>query len=146
MSECKFCALLAGPGLETSLPNLVLHDANVVAVLNRRPAAPGHVTLILKAHHARTSNFANAQLSGLGDRVGQLAAALEAIHHPDRVVLLGDGKRTAHLHLHLVPEPAGSALDLGAIVTDLNLPTRAPTLTDHDMIAELSELRERLSG
>jgi diadenosine tetraphosphate (Ap4A) HIT family hydrolase len=42
--------VLAAPDLAVALPNLILQTDTVVAVLNRRPVAPGHVTLILKAH------------------------------------------------------------------------------------------------
>ncbi len=35
-----------------------------------------------------------------------LSELLEERYRPGRVVFLGDGKRSAHLHLHLIPESA----------------------------------------
>ena len=119
MSSCKFCALLSASNLGAALPNLVLETDRVVAALNRRPVAPGHVTLILKAHHEHTSDLVDTHLTGFGEVAGRLARVLEKAYGPARVVLLGDGKRSAHLHFHLIPEPAGATLDLGAAVTDL---------------------------
>lgn len=145
MNACKFCSVLAAPNLGAALPNLLLATDTVVAALNRRPAAPGHVTLILKAHHASTSGFEDGHLAGLGDLIGRISAALEKIHAPERVVLLGDGKRSAHLHLHLIPEPAGSPLDLGAITAALNAPPGPVMLNDADTAAAVHALQEFLS-
>jgi hypothetical protein len=61
-------------------------------------------------------------------------------------VLLGDGKRSAHLHFHLIPEPAGATLDVGFAVTDLNLATRPPTLSDAETTVAVRALREALQA
>jgi len=145
MSDCKFCSLLATPDLGTALPNLLLQTDHMVVALNRRPITPGHLTIILKAHYAHTSDCRDDHLTGLGGLLGRLSRALEKLHVPQRVVLLSDGKRSAHLHLHVIPEPFGSNLDLGAIVTDLNQPTRPATLTDAETAATLERLRAILA-
>ena len=124
MNECKFCQLLATGAAR--LPNFLVETPTAVVALNRRPGAPGHVTVILKAHHPRTSDLVDAHLAGIGGLAGRISAALEKLHAPGRVVLLGDGKRSAHLHLHLIPEPAGQTLDLGAVTAALNLPPPLP--------------------
>jgi diadenosine tetraphosphate (Ap4A) HIT family hydrolase len=146
MSTCKFCDLLAQPDIGAVLPNLILQTDTAVAVLNRRPAAPGHVTIILTTHHRHTGEMVDDHLAGVGGLLGRLSGALEMIHSPYRVVLLGDGKRSAHLHLHLIPEPAGAALELGAVVADLNLTARAATLSDEETAAAVRSLREALSA
>lgn len=145
MIDCKFCQLLAGGDLAARLPNLICETPSAVVALNRRPAAPGHVTVILKAHHARTSELADAHLAGLGDLAGRVSAVLEKLHAPGRVVLLGDGKRSAHLHLHLIPEPAGQTLDLGAVTAALNQPPPLPPLLgDVDTAAAMQTLKQLL--
>ena len=144
MSDCKLCGLLALPDLSVPLPNLVLQTDTAVVVLNRKPAAPGHITIMLKAHHRQTSELIEAHLAGVGTLLGRVSRALEKIHQPQRVVLLGDGKRSAHLHLHLIPEPAGTTLDLGAIVADLSLATRAATIADEELARMAAALRNEL--
>ena len=120
MIECKFCSVLAAPDLAVALPNLILQTDTVVTVLNRRPVAPDHVTLILKAHRPQTGGLVDADLAGLGTLAGRLAAGRERRFRPTRVILLGDGKPGAHIHLHLIPEPAGTLMSLADVVADLN--------------------------
>ncbi len=144
MSDCKFCGLLASGDLATKLPNLVLETPVAVVAINRRPLGPGHLTLILKQHHARTSDFRDPQLAGIGDLIGRLAAVLERLHSPGRVAVIGDGKRSAHLHLHLIPELQDTPLDLGVVVADLNQGTRIPTLSEPDTAAAVRAIRGAL--
>ena len=133
--------MLAAPDLAVALPNLVLQADTVVAVLKRRPVAPGHVTLILKAHRPQTSGLVDADLAGLGTLAGRLAAGLERRFRPARVILLGDGKPGAHLHLHLIPEPAGTPVSLAGAIADLNQAVRPATLNGTDLASLLPELR-----
>jgi diadenosine tetraphosphate (Ap4A) HIT family hydrolase len=144
MSTCKFCALLAQGGLAERLPNLVLETKTAVVAVNRRPLTSGHVTLILKRHHDRTRELRDADLTGVGDLAGRISDALERHYQPHRVVFLGDGKPSAHLHFHLIPEPAGTPLDLGAVVSDLNLTARPNTLLDAELTALVEMLRSSL--
>lgn len=146
MNDCKFCGLLAGGDLAAKLPNLVIETPTAVVAVNRRPHGPGHLTLMLKRHHTRTSEMQDANLAGVGDLLGRLAGALERLHSPGRVVLLGDGKRSAHVHLHLIPEPTAAPLDLGAVVTDLNLSVRPPTLSDAETAATVKAVRAALNA
>lgn len=147
MNDCKFCQLLAGGNLASRLPNLLGETPAAVVALHRRPAAPGHVTIILKAHHAHTSELVDAHLAGIGDLAGRVSAALEKLHAPGRVVLLGDGKRSAHLHLHLIPEPAGEFLDLGGVTAALNQPPPLPPLlNDADTAAAVQTLKQLLGS
>ncbi len=142
MSTCKFCALVADGKLQESLPNLLVQTACAVVAVNRRPFSPGHLTVMLKCHRDRTSELCNNDLAGFGSLIGRLATLLEKRYRPGRVIFLGDGKRSAHLHLHLIPEPVGQTLDLGAAVTDLNLASRPPTVSEADIGVLVRELRE----
>lgn len=144
MSTCKFCALVAEGKLPERLSNLVLETERAVVVVNRCPVAPGHITLILKAHHDRIGMLRDDDLCGFGTLAGRIAAVLEHDYQPRRVVFLGDGKPSAHLHFHLIPEVAESPLDLGAVVTDLNLAARINTLDDGETTALVARLRRAI--
>jgi diadenosine tetraphosphate (Ap4A) HIT family hydrolase len=140
VSTCKLCSLLALPDLGAELPNLVLETATAAVVLNRRPVAPGHVTIMLKRHHDHTSEMRDSDWAGIGTLSGRIASFLEQRYQPARVVFLGDGKKSAHLHLHLVPEPA-AGFSVGDAVADLNLAVRPATLPDDDLTTLLPALR-----
>ena len=83
----------------------------------------------------------NADLAGLGTLAGRLGVGLERRFRPTRVILLGDGKPGAHLHLHLIPEPAGTPVSLADAVADLNQAVRPAALTGTDIASLLPELR-----
>ena len=146
MNDCKFCALVASGSLAASLSNLVVETDGAVVAVNRRPIAPGHLTVILKRHHANASDLRDHDLGGVGSLIGRLSALLEERFHPGRVVFLGDGKRSAHVHWHLIPEPAGVTLDLGTAVTDLNLASRPATLGEPEVQILAGALRQALSA
>lgn len=146
MSDCKFCSLLNSGPLAASLSNLVVETDRAVVAVNRKPVAPGHVTIILKRHHNRTSDLQDGDLGGVGHLLGRLSRLLEERFQPGRVVFLGDGKRSAHVHWHLIPEPAGVTLDLGATVADLNLASRQATLTEPDVQVLVAALRHGLAS
>ena len=144
MSDCKFCTLLSSGPLAASLSNLVVETDRAVVAVNRKPVAPGHLTIILKRHHTRTSALQDDDLGGVGRLLGQLSRLLEERFQPGRVVFLGDGKRSAHVHWHLIPEPAGVTLDLGAAVADLNLASRPATLTEPEVQQLVGALRQAM--
>jgi diadenosine tetraphosphate (Ap4A) HIT family hydrolase len=143
--DCKFCQLLASGEVAARLPNLIADTPTAIAVVNRRPAAPGHVTVILKNHLADSHEFDDTAFAGIGSLLGKLSTALKSKYHPQRVIFLGDGKPTAHPHLHLIPESAGAKLDLGAIVADLNLAIRPDTITIEQLSAQAVELKTVLA-
>jgi diadenosine tetraphosphate (Ap4A) HIT family hydrolase len=144
MNSCKFCSLLASGPLASQLPNWLTETPRAVVVVNRRPLASGHLTIILKTHLDRTGAMDDRTWTGVGDLLGRLSSALERRHRPARVVLLGDGKRSAHVHLHLVPEAAGHEISAGDAVADLNAATRTPTMSDAELAAAIAQLQGEL--
>ena len=136
MSECRLCALIAEDRLPERLLNLVAETGGAVVVANRRPIAPGHLTIMLKRHHARTSEMSDGDWAGIGRLCGRLSAVLELRYRPRRVVFLSDGKRSAHIHLHLIPESEDAELGLPAAIADLNQSERPATL-DEAQVADL---------
>jgi diadenosine tetraphosphate (Ap4A) HIT family hydrolase len=144
VSNCKFCTLLAERRLAECLSNLILEMEQLVVVANRRPLAPGHVTLILKTHHDQLGRLRDDDLSGMGTVAGRIATVLENDYQPRRIIFLGDGKPSAHLHFHLIPESPENPLDLGAVVTDLNLAARPTTLDDSETSSLVGRLRRAI--
>ena len=104
MSDCPFCAIVAGEA-----PASVVHETDrTLAFLDINPANPGH-TLVVPREHADG-------LADLPERVGQrlfavgqrVAAALRETVDPDGINLfLADGAAAGqdvfHVHLHVVP-------------------------------------------
>jgi len=146
MNNCKMCQMLREGSLARNLPNLVLEHERAVVAVNRRPAAPGHITIILKSHLDRTGAMQDDVWHGVGSLLGQLASLLEKRFQPSRVILLCDGKRSAHVHLHLIPEPAGRELSLPDVIADLNAATRTATLSDSEIAALVGEVRSDLGS
>jgi histidine triad (HIT) family protein len=144
MNDCPFCRLLASDDVAAKLPNLVLATTAALALVNRTPLAPGHLTLVFTAHLHHTSDLTDNHFAGVGGLIGRLSAALEHEFSPQRVVLLGDGKRSAHLHWHLIPEPRENPLDPAAVAADLNRPARPPTLAAAATDALVARIRSCL--
>ncbi len=144
MKECRLCALLAENRRAERLSNLVMETERAVVVANRRPVAPGHLTIMLKRHHGRTGEMTDADWEGVGRLCGRLSTGLERMYDPRRVVFLGDGKRSAHIHLHLIPESKDVELALPAAVADLIQLERPSTLEEAELARFVTRIKAAL--
>jgi diadenosine tetraphosphate (Ap4A) HIT family hydrolase len=104
MSDCPFCAIVAGEA-----PASVVHEGDrTVAFLDLHPANPGHTLVVPREHADGLADLPAAdgeRLFAVGQRV---AAALRETVDPDGVNLfLADGEAAGqevfHVHLHVVP-------------------------------------------
>lgn len=116
MSECIFCAIVAGHA-EASI---VLDEPDVLAFMDIRPFTPGHLLVVPKRHASGLAQLDpddGAKVFAAGQRI---ATAIRASELPvDGVNLfLADGvaagQEVFHVHLHLVPRTAGDGFGIRA--------------------------------
>ena len=112
MTLCPFCRILAG-----ELPSSpVLENDLVVAILDIRPANPGH-TLVMPRRHVESFTdlrpTEGEQLALCGQRIA--TALKQGFHECEAVTFsLADGAAAGqdvpHTHLHVVPRRTGDGL------------------------------------
>ncbi len=102
-SGCLFCRVVAG-----ELPAAVVHETDrVVAFRDIAPAAPVHVLVVPREHHATAEALADADPALLADVLaGAVAVArAEGLDSGYRLVVnTGDdaGQSVHHLHVHVL--------------------------------------------
>ena len=111
--DCTFCRIV-----RHDLPAAVLYeDADVVALLDRYPATPGHMLVLPKAHIEDIFTLS----SDLGSNIMRVAIALaHAMRRqlsPAGVNLIqangvAAGQTIPHFHLHLVPRNPDDSVTL----------------------------------
>ena len=109
MTECVFCAIIAG----TVPAHAVLADDQTVAFLDARPVFKGHVLVVPRRHVPTLADLP-------GDLIGPFFAAVRAISAAVPVALGAQGTFVAvnnvvsqsvpHLHAHVVPRTRGDGL------------------------------------
>jgi histidine triad (HIT) family protein len=103
MSDCLFCRIVAG-----EIPATVVHETDeVLAFRDIAPAAPTHVVVVPKAHHADVVALtaADPDLAGRLLAAGAAVAAAEGLDQGFRLVFNtgADGGQTVfHVHLHVL--------------------------------------------
>lgn len=101
-TDCRFCEIAAG-----RLPaHMVLDEGEVVAFLDSRPLFPGHVLVILRAHHQALTDVPVHLVPPLFLAVQRVAAgvvtSMEA--HGSFVAMNNTVSQSVpHLHVHVVP-------------------------------------------
>ena len=103
MSDCLFCRIVAG-----EIPATVVHETDdVLAFRDISPAAPTHVVVVPKAHHADVAALtaADPDLAGRLLAAGASVAAQDGLGEGFRLVFNtgADGGQTVfHAHLHVL--------------------------------------------
>ena len=115
MTRCPFCRILAG-----ELPSsLVLEDDLVVAVLDIRPANPGHTLVMPRRHVEFFTDLTRTEVERLALTGQRVARALKrGVDSCEAVTFsLADGvaagQDVPHTHLHVVPRRTAMASDGG---------------------------------
>lgn len=114
MSEgCAFCRIVAG----TEPATLVHSDEQVVAFLDRAPAAPGHALVVPRVHAARLRDVPAEAVARVAVVARRLVVALEGatgVSATGANLVWNDGRAAGqavlHAHLHVVPRTAGDGL------------------------------------
>jgi histidine triad (HIT) family protein len=112
MADCLFCGIVSGEVPSTT----VLETQRVLAFRDISPAAPTHVCVIPKEHHADLAALAAADPAYLGEVMAAAAevARLEDLGNGYRVVVNTGpdaGQTVFHLHVHVL-----GGRNLGALV------------------------------
>ena len=111
--DCIFCKIIRG-----EIPCFkVLEDADVLALMDVNPIAPGHV-LVIPKHHAK--DILETPLDCVGKAfagAGRAARAVQKTLAPDGINILqanGPGAKQSvfHLHVHVIPRGMGDGLSM----------------------------------
>ncbi|WP_338886081.1 HIT family protein [Rhodococcus sovatensis] len=112
MNNCVFCAIAAGEAPSTT----VLDTEDVVAFLDIRPIARGHVLVIPKQHSTDLDSMEPALGSAVfaaGQRISR-ALRRSDLRSDGANLVVNDGKAAFqtvfHTHLHVVPRWTGDKL------------------------------------
>ena len=112
MSECVFCAIVAGqaPAIR------IYEDADYLAILDVRPFTRGHTLVIPRRHTVDltdTPPVTCADMVRIGQRIAK-AARRSGLHADGNNVVINDGtaafQSVFHIHLHVLPRQSGDKL------------------------------------
>lgn len=113
MAECAFCEI--GRGERDAY--VLAETGDVIAFLDRNPAAVGHALVVPKAHGPTLFTGDGARAAAVFEAVRRVALAVHAALEPDGVSVFyttGDlVGRITHAHVHLVPRYADDDITLG---------------------------------
>lgn len=116
VSNCVFCAIVAG-----SAPSTTVYETDeVVAFLDIRPIARGHVLVIPKTHFADLDTLPPSLATAMftaGQRISR-AMRRSDLRADGANLVVNDGKAAFqtvfHTHLHVVPRKTGDKVRFAA--------------------------------
>lgn len=124
---CPLCAIVAGR--VPSHP--VYEDEHSLAVLDRRPAAAGHVLLIVKAHVNYLDDLpprAGHELLAVTQRLRRAILASD-VPGADVKMFMSDGepdyKQAPHVHVHIFPRNGDDEIGRDRVASDEELEATA---------------------
>lgn len=109
MTDCRFCAILAGQ----ASANFVLDEPDVAAFLDVRPVFKGHVLVLPRAHYETLPDLPAALLAPLFGQVQRISAAVRPAYGAQGSFVAVNNKisqSVPHLHVHVVPRSRGDGL------------------------------------
>ncbi|MDX1605920.1 MAG: HIT domain-containing protein [Candidatus Competibacterales bacterium] len=124
---CPFCRIIAGQTPAAT----VLADDHVMAIMDRYPAAEGHVLIVSRRHHEQLHDLDDATLTAVALASRRIAQAIRETLQPAglRVTQANGaaaGQTVFHYHLHLLPVyPGQGRRSHGSTAAD---PARLDTL------------------
>ena len=109
MTECTFCAIVAG----TTTAELVLADEIAVAFLDARPVFKGHVLVAPRPHLQTLADLPGPLIGPYFAVVQRISAAMPtALGAQGSFVALNNtvSQSVPHLHTHVIPRTKGDGL------------------------------------
>lgn len=102
MSTCTFCEIAAG----RLAADVVLHEPDALAFLDRHPVFPGHTLLIPRLHVESLDDLAPELVGPLFDAARRLSRAVRlAVEADGSFVAVNNhiSQSVPHLHIHVLP-------------------------------------------
>lgn len=112
-AQCIFCKIVAG-----EIESLKVHeDDDFLAIMDIRPAAPGHVLLLPKEHIPILPVMPQEQQSKIFALAASLADAQKSALICESVTIMSAsghvaGQQAPHMMLHLIPREKGDGLEM----------------------------------
>ena len=113
---CIFCLIIAGQ----EPASLVYQDERTLAFMDIRPAVPGHLLVIPRAHSAALAGLDPEDAAHLMRVAQRMAAAVRAsgLRCEGINLFVADGEAAGqdvfHVHLHIIPRYPGDGMRIGA--------------------------------
>ncbi len=109
MSECLFCAIIAGD----KPARIVLDEPNVVAFLDHRPVFKGHLLVVPREHYVTLPDLPVPVLTDVFVAVQRCATAMvEGLGAQGSWIAENNivSQAVPHVHVHVVPRTKGDGL------------------------------------
>ncbi|MDF2594067.1 MAG: histidine triad protein [Clostridia bacterium] len=132
--ECIFCKIIEG-----LIPSYTIYeDETYKVILDRFPAAPGHVLIIPKHHHADIFDMPEEIAKGIYPLAKKVAQHLKDTLGLDGINIVqnngkASGQAVFHFHLHLIPRSYGDDVRLNQ------------TANETTTLVELEEIQKRIA-
>lgn len=112
-NECIFCKIIKG-----DIPSFTVYeDETFKVILDRFPAAPGHMLIIPKEHYADMFELPDEVAARLYPLAKKLAAKVKAVTGAEGINIVQNngeaaGQSVYHFHLHIVPRKTDDGIIL----------------------------------
>lgn len=112
-NDCIFCKIIEG-----DIPSFTVYeDETFKVILDRFPAAPGHMLIIPKEHYKNMFELPDEVAAKLYPLAKTLAAKVMAVTGAEGINIVQNngeaaGQSVHHFHLHIIPRKAGDGITL----------------------------------
>lgn len=112
-NECIFCKIIKG-----EIPSFTVYEDEVFKViLDRFPAAPGHVLIIPKEHYNDMFSLPEESASKLYPLAQKIATKVKEVVGAEGINIIQNngevaGQSVHHFHLHIIPRKTGDGIVL----------------------------------
>ena len=112
-NECIFCKIIKG-----EIPSFTVYENDdFKVILDRFPAAPGHVLIIPKAHYSDVFELSEEVAAKLYPLVKKIAQHIKEVTGAEGINIVQNngeaaGQTVHHFHLHIIPRKMSDTLVL----------------------------------
>ena len=111
--DCIFCKIIKG-----EIPSFTVYeDDDFKVILDRFPAAPGHVLVIPKAHYSDMFELSEEAATKLYPLAKKIAKRIKEVTGSEGINIVQNngeaaGQSVYHFHLHIIPRKTGDGIIL----------------------------------